>query len=71
MPYLFVPLILLVLAALVWSWWTARSDRDPASSVHHFNRALSAMQPGDGPSGDRRPPAPQRSASADDPAADT
>ena len=47
MPYLFVPLILLVVAALAWTWWTARADRDPASSVDHFNRALSAMQPGD------------------------
>ncbi|MBW3620761.1 MAG: hypothetical protein KY461_10990 [Actinobacteria bacterium] len=47
MPYLFIPLILLVVAALVWSWWTARSDRDPTSSVGSFNRALSAMQPSD------------------------
>lgn len=46
MPYVFVPLIVVVIAALAWSWWTARADRDPAASVHSFNRALSAMQPG-------------------------
>jgi hypothetical protein len=48
LPYLFVPLIVLVVAALAWSWWTARSDRDPASSVDNFNRALTAMRPQDG-----------------------
>lgn len=46
MPYVFVPLIVVVIAALVWSWWTARSERDPASSVDSFHRALTAMQPG-------------------------
>lgn len=71
MPYLFVPLILLVVAALVWTWWTARADRDPASSVDHFNRALSAMQPRDRSSG--RPPAAGADGSAsgdDDPSRD-
>jgi hypothetical protein len=45
-PYVFVPLIVVVIAALAWSWWTARSERDPASSVDSFHRALTAMQPG-------------------------
>lgn len=62
LTYLFVPLILLVVVALVWSWWTARSDRDPASSVGHFNRALSAMQPGDRST----PPRPPSDASGTD-----
>ncbi len=55
MQYVFVPLILAVLVALFWSWWAARSARDPASSVDSFNRALSAMQPGS-PTRDRGAP---------------
>lgn len=46
MPYVILPLIVMVVLALVWSWWTARAGRDPASSVNSFNRALTAMQPG-------------------------
>lgn len=46
MQYVFVPLIVLVAAGLFWTWWSSRTDRDPVSSVHSFNRALHAMQPG-------------------------
>lgn len=48
MQYVFVPLILAVLVALAWSWWTARADRDPTSSVDSFNKALTAMRPAAG-----------------------
>lgn len=44
--YVFFPLILLVAIGLGWSWWSSRSDRDPAASVHSFHKALDAMQPG-------------------------
>lgn len=52
MTYVFVALILAVVAVLAWTWWSARAERDPASSVDTFTRALHAMQPstvGDGP----------------------
>lgn len=70
MPYLFVPLILLVVAALAWSWWTARSGRDPASSVDHFNRALSAMRPGQAAPPERPAREPSPDADDTDPSAD-
>lgn len=68
MQYVFVPLILVVLAVLAWSWWSARSDRDPASSVDSFNRALTAMQPGSRPG---RPAPADRSATDADEASTT
>jgi hypothetical protein len=46
--YVFVPLILVVISLLFWSWWSARTERDPAASVDSFNRALTAMEPGAG-----------------------
>lgn len=55
-PYAIVPVILLVIAALIWTWWTSRQERDPASSVDSFSRALTAMQPGSEPSEGRRRP---------------
>lgn len=45
MDLVIVPLILVVLGVLAWTWWAARAGRDPVSSVDSFNRALSAMQP--------------------------
>lgn len=45
MAYLFVPVILIVALGLLWTWWEGRVDRDPASSVDHFHRALQAMGP--------------------------
>ncbi len=45
MQYVFVSLILIVAAGLARSWWLARNDRDPITSVDSFNRALTAMQP--------------------------
>ena len=53
MEYVFILLIVAVVAVLAWTWWSARSERDPASSVDTFSRALSAMQPAS--SDDRRP----------------
>lgn len=52
--YAVVPIILLVVAALIWTWWTSRQDRDPASSVDSFTRALTAMQPGEAPTKGRK-----------------
>lgn len=52
MEYVFILLIVAVVAVLAWTWWSARSERDPASSVDTFSRALSAMQPAS--VGDRR-----------------
>lgn len=40
-----VPLVLVVVTAVVWTWWASRSGRDPVSSVDSFHRALDAMQP--------------------------
>ena len=37
-------LIVAALGLLASSWLTGRRDRDPSSSVHHFHRAMSAMQ---------------------------
>lgn len=48
MVYVFVPLILVLVAVLAWAWWSARPDRHPAGSVSSFHRALAAMQPDDG-----------------------
>ncbi len=45
MVYLLVPLMLVVAAALAWSWWLGHEARDPISSIHSFHRALEAMQP--------------------------
>lgn len=45
MVYLFLPIIVIVAVGLVWTWWEGRVDRDPASSVDHFHRALAAMEP--------------------------
>lgn len=36
-------LILAAVALLATSWLGGRRDRDPSSSVDHFNRAMSAM----------------------------
>jgi hypothetical protein len=36
-------LIVAALALLASSWLGGRRDRDPSSSVNHFNRAMSAM----------------------------
>lgn len=45
MVYLLIPLILVVAAALAWSWWSGHEVRDPTSSIDSFHRALEAMQP--------------------------
>lgn len=45
MTFVFVALIVAVVAVLAWTWWSARAERDPASSVDTFSRALHAMQP--------------------------
>ncbi|MBW3664673.1 MAG: hypothetical protein KY469_16360 [Actinobacteria bacterium] len=45
MVYLFLPIIVIVAVGLAWTWWEGRVDRDPASSVDHFHRALAAMEP--------------------------
>lgn len=45
MEYVFILLIVAVVVVLAWTWWSARSERDPASSVDTFSRALTAMQP--------------------------
>jgi predicted negative regulator of RcsB-dependent stress response len=54
--YLFVLLIAVVVLVLAWTWWSARSERDPASSVDTFSRALNAMQPSSA-GGSKRPAA--------------
>ena len=56
--FVFVPLIVIVVGALVWTWWAGRSARDPISSVDSFNRALTAMQPSDHARGGRGGEAP-------------
>ncbi len=43
--YVLVPLMLVVAAALAWTWWLGHEARDPVSSIHSFHRALEAMQP--------------------------
>ncbi len=43
--YLLIPLMLVVAAALAWSWWSGHEVRDPTSSIDSFHRALEAMQP--------------------------
>lgn len=45
LEYVFVPLIVVVLVVLAWTWWASRAGRDPVSSVDSFNRALTAMRP--------------------------
>lgn len=45
MTFVFVALIVAVVAVLAWTWWSARAERDPVSSVDTFSRALHAMQP--------------------------
>lgn len=45
MAYVLVPVILVVVAGLLWTWWSTRTERDPVSSVDSFHRALEAMQP--------------------------
>ena len=45
MLLVFLPLIVLVAAFLVWAWWSSRLERDPVSSVASFHRALAAMEP--------------------------
>ena len=47
MLLVFLPLIVLVAAFLVWAWWSSRLERDPVSSVASFHRALAAMEPED------------------------
>lgn len=49
MDLVLVPLLLVVLAVLVWTWWASRAGRDPISSVDRFHRALSAMEPSEPP----------------------
>lgn len=71
LPFAVVPIILLVVAALLWTWWTSRQDRDPASSVDSFNRALTAMQPGSAPAKSRRRATQDRDTTAPDPTAAT
>jgi hypothetical protein len=43
--FLIVLAMIAIVAALVWSWWSGRIGRDPAATVDHFHRALSAMSP--------------------------
>lgn len=45
MDLVLIPLALVVLAVLGWTWWASRAGRDPISSVDRFHRALDAMQP--------------------------
>jgi predicted negative regulator of RcsB-dependent stress response len=59
--FVFAALIVAVVAVLAWTWWSARAERDPASSVDTFSRALHAMQPS--AAGDR-PDEPERDAHA-------
>ena len=42
-------LIVAAIVLLVRSWWSGRRDRDPAASVHSFQRALTAMDHHDTP----------------------
>lgn len=58
MLYVFVPLMLVVVAGLAWAWWAGRPARDPAGTVSSFHRALAAMQP-DGPADPKEPVAPR------------
>lgn len=41
-----LPLVVLVVAVIAWLLLSGRGERDPASSVDAFHRALNAMQPG-------------------------
>lgn len=41
-----IPLVAVAVAVIGWTWWSARTERDPSSSVDSFHRALSAMEPG-------------------------
>jgi hypothetical protein len=70
--YILLPVIVIVVLTLLWSWWGGRSERDPASSVDHFHRALVAMRPGEEPRGaaEQRTPAPEPEAPAADDAAE-
>lgn len=45
MTFLIVLTMAVIVAALIWSWWSGRIGRDPAATVDHFHRALSAMSP--------------------------
>lgn len=55
MDLVLVPLVLVVLAVIGWTWWASRAGRDPITSVDRFNRALSAMQPGSAEPAAREP----------------
>lgn len=46
--YVLIPLMLVILVALGWTWWLGRVARDPVSSIDSFHRALEAMQPQSG-----------------------
>lgn len=48
-------LIVAALGLLASSWWSGRRGRDPSSSVHHFHRAMNAMESATPPR--PRPPA--------------
>ena len=42
----FLPLLLIVVAAVAWAWWAnTRPQRVPITSVESFHRALDAMRP--------------------------
>ncbi|MFP5309832.1 MAG: hypothetical protein ACLGIR_09695 [Actinomycetes bacterium] len=47
MELLLVPAILVLVAVLVRSVWSGRSERDPGASIESFTRALSAIEPRD------------------------
>lgn len=45
MPTLIMALLIVAaIGLLVTSWLGGRRDRDPSSSVHHFSRAMSAVE---------------------------
>lgn len=61
---LLVLAMVVIVATLIWSWWSGRLGRDPASTVDHFHRALTAMSP------EERREAARDSRSTDDDAGD-
>ncbi|MBW3576141.1 MAG: hypothetical protein KY462_00065 [Actinobacteria bacterium] len=46
MSFVLIPIMVIVVCVLAWSWWSGRVARNPVTSVDNFHRALAAMQPG-------------------------